>query len=135
MAPSIRYIAILPLSLIYRTNAILWRPAHYSTGSHRLPCNPGESKSSFRYTILTYLTASLSPQNWKKEFIKWLGKDRIRVFTAESKQSVKNFVQGARHWHVLIIGYERVSSFPGHNTKRPVTCGLTNGPCRSYVPS
>ncbi|KAL5523808.1 hypothetical protein ACEPAG_7981 [Sanghuangporus baumii] len=48
--------------------------------------------------------------NWKKEFHKWLGKDRIGVFTGDkSKEAVKQFINSRIH-HVLIIGYERLRS-------------------------
>ncbi|KAH8119362.1 P-loop containing nucleoside triphosphate hydrolase protein [Phellopilus nigrolimitatus] len=48
--------------------------------------------------------------NWKKEFHKWLGKDRVGVFTGDKDKSViKQFINTKKH-HVLVIGYERLRS-------------------------
>ena len=48
-------------------------------------------------------------QNWAKEFKKWLGSDRLRVFTADSKSDIKAFC-ASKTYEVLIIGYERLRS-------------------------
>ncbi|KAJ7675096.1 SNF2 family N-terminal domain-containing protein [Mycena rosella] len=46
--------------------------------------------------------------NWKVEFHKWLGRDRLGVVTCDKdKNAVKTF-QHAKTQHVLIIGYERL---------------------------
>ncbi|KAF8520381.1 SNF2 family N-terminal domain-containing protein [Hysterangium stoloniferum] len=46
--------------------------------------------------------------NWKKEFHKWIGKDRIGVFVGDKDKTViKQFVNSKIH-QVLIIGYERL---------------------------
>ncbi|KLO18384.1 hypothetical protein SCHPADRAFT_899782 [Schizopora paradoxa] len=46
--------------------------------------------------------------NWKKEFHKWLGKDRVGVFTGDKdKSTIKQFVNTRIH-EVLVIGYERL---------------------------
>ncbi|KAJ3064067.1 helicase [Podochytrium sp. JEL0797] len=46
-------------------------------------------------------------QNWKREFGKWLGEERIRVFVLEDKTNIKDFTVGKVH-SVLICGYERL---------------------------
>jgi DNA repair and recombination protein RAD54B len=46
--------------------------------------------------------------NWKKEFRKWLGLDRIGVFVADDKYArLTDFTMG-RIYSVMIIGYERL---------------------------
>ncbi|KAI9336519.1 SNF2 family N-terminal domain-containing protein [Obelidium mucronatum] len=46
-------------------------------------------------------------QNWKREFGKWLGDERIRVFVLEDKSDIKDFTVG-KVFSVLICGYERL---------------------------
>ncbi|KAI0066149.1 hypothetical protein BV25DRAFT_1879216 [Artomyces pyxidatus] len=46
--------------------------------------------------------------NWKSEFHKWLGRDRVGVFTGDKdKATIKQFISSRIH-QVLIIGYERL---------------------------
>ena len=45
--------------------------------------------------------------NWTKEFNKWLGKDRIKVFPVDQKTNIKHFTVGLMY-SVMIIGYEKV---------------------------
>ncbi|KAH9830730.1 SNF2 family N-terminal domain-containing protein [Rhodofomes roseus] len=46
--------------------------------------------------------------NWKNEFHKWLGRDRVGVMVGDKdKASIKHFVNSKIH-QVLIIGYERL---------------------------
>ncbi|KAI0940481.1 hypothetical protein AcW1_003665 [Taiwanofungus camphoratus] len=46
--------------------------------------------------------------NWKNEFHKWLGKDRIGIFAGDKdKNMIKQFINSKIH-QVLIIGYERL---------------------------
>lgn len=45
--------------------------------------------------------------NWKKEFKKWLGSQRVGVFVADGKADIKNFVN-SRVYQVIIVGYERL---------------------------
>ena len=48
--------------------------------------------------------------NWKKEFRKWLGNERIGVFVFDdSKKRITDFTLG-RTYNVLIIGYEKLRS-------------------------
>ncbi|KAJ9107866.1 hypothetical protein QFC19_002772 [Naganishia cerealis] len=47
-------------------------------------------------------------QNWKKEFHKWLGKNRIGVFVGDKeKNDIKHFAMSKSH-QVLLIGYEKL---------------------------
>ncbi|KAK0124492.1 helicase [Cadophora gregata] len=48
-------------------------------------------------------------ENWKKEFNKWLGNERIGVFVedAQSKKRITDFTHG-KSYSVMIIGYERL---------------------------
>ncbi|KAJ3281012.1 helicase, partial [Rhizoclosmatium sp. JEL0117] len=46
-------------------------------------------------------------QNWKREFGKWLGDERIRIFVLEEKADIKDFTVG-KVFSVLICGYERL---------------------------
>ena len=44
--------------------------------------------------------------NWKREFRKWLGNERIGVFVANGKdKKITNFTMG-KAYNVMIIGYE-----------------------------
>ncbi|KAI0771634.1 SNF2 family N-terminal domain-containing protein [Trametes elegans] len=46
--------------------------------------------------------------NWKNEFHKWLGKDRVGVFVGDKdKSTIKQFLNSKIH-QVLVIGYERL---------------------------
>ncbi|EWC47145.1 hypothetical protein DRE_03514 [Drechslerella stenobrocha 248] len=45
--------------------------------------------------------------NWKKEFKKWLGNERIHVFVADAKSNVRDFTHGPIY-NVMIVGYERL---------------------------
>ncbi|CEL61521.1 DNA repair and recombination protein RAD54B [Rhizoctonia solani AG-1 IB] len=46
--------------------------------------------------------------NWRKEFVKWLGRDRLKVFVGDKdKNNIKQFMHSRIH-HVLIIGYEKL---------------------------
>uniref|UniRef100_A0A8C6LVX4 GTP binding protein overexpressed in skeletal muscle n=1 Tax=Nothobranchius furzeri TaxID=105023 RepID=A0A8C6LVX4_NOTFU len=44
-------------------------------------------------------------QNWKAEFTKWLGRERISVFTVDQEHRVEQFVSSPLH-NVLVISYE-----------------------------
>ncbi|KAI9004159.1 SNF2 family N-terminal domain-containing protein [Gaertneriomyces semiglobifer] len=45
--------------------------------------------------------------NWKREFKKWLGDERIQVCAVDDKDNIKNFTVG-RLYQVLVIGYEKM---------------------------
>lgn len=45
--------------------------------------------------------------NWRKEFHKWLGNERISVFVADSKANLRDFTAG-KIYNVMIIGYEKL---------------------------
>lgn len=49
--------------------------------------------------------------NWKKEFQRWLGNERIGVLVADNNQKIRltDFTHG-RSYSVMIIGYEKVRS-------------------------
>ncbi|KAI0320767.1 P-loop containing nucleoside triphosphate hydrolase protein [Amylostereum chailletii] len=48
--------------------------------------------------------------NWKNEFHKWLGRDRVGIFNGDKdKGTIKQFINSRIH-QVLIIGYERLRS-------------------------
>ncbi|EEB05953.2 ATP-dependent DNA helicase Rdh54 [Schizosaccharomyces japonicus yFS275] len=49
-------------------------------------------------------------QNWKNEFIKWLGTERIHVMIAKSTVEFKEFI-GNVSYSVVLVGYEKVRSF------------------------
>ncbi|KAA1474331.1 hypothetical protein DENSPDRAFT_840910 [Dentipellis sp. KUC8613] len=51
--------------------------------------------------------------NWKNEFHKWLGRDRVGVFTGDkNKSTIKQFINSKIH-QVLVIGYERLRAVIG----------------------
>lgn len=45
--------------------------------------------------------------NWKKEFRKWLGSDRIGVLVAEGSFRVRDFTHG-KSYSIMIVGYEKL---------------------------
>ncbi|KAK2762100.1 helicase [Arachnomyces sp. PD_36] len=45
--------------------------------------------------------------NWRKEFRKWLGNERIGVFVFDGKRRITDFTKG-KSYSVMIIGYERL---------------------------
>lgn len=46
--------------------------------------------------------------NWRKEFRKWLGPERLGVFVADgSKSKITDFTMG-KNYNVMIVGYERL---------------------------
>ncbi|KAK6346262.1 helicase [Orbilia blumenaviensis] len=47
--------------------------------------------------------------NWRREFKKWLGNERIHVFVADGKSNVRDFTHGPVY-NVMIVGYERLRS-------------------------
>ncbi|KAI9442270.1 SNF2 family N-terminal domain-containing protein [Lactarius indigo] len=53
--------------------------------------------------------------NWKSEFQKWLGRDRVGVLTADKgKTAIRQFVNSKIH-QVLLIGYERLRTVVSHD--------------------
>jgi DNA repair and recombination protein RAD54B len=48
-------------------------------------------------------------QNWRKEFRKWLGSDRLGVFVVDNDKNIRlrDFTKG-RAYNVMIIGYEKL---------------------------
>lgn len=50
--------------------------------------------------------------NWRKEFKKWLGKERIGVFVADSKANLRDFTHG-KVYSMMIIGYEKLQKVQG----------------------
>ncbi len=47
--------------------------------------------------------------NWRKEFTKWLGNERIGVLVADGTKKLTDFTHG-KAYSVLVIGYERLRS-------------------------
>ncbi|KAF9974523.1 helicase [Actinomortierella ambigua] len=45
--------------------------------------------------------------NWKREFKKWLGDERLKVFAVDAKSTLTDFTLG-RVYPVMIIGYEKL---------------------------
>lgn len=67
--------------------------------------------------------------NWKKEFKKWLGDDRVRVFAVDQNSNFKHFTIGRIH-QVMIIGYEKVSLLLG---AMELQCNLSHSELASVV--
>ncbi|CAK5281379.1 unnamed protein product [Mycena citricolor] len=61
-----------------------------------------------RVRALSRMVYEYLVQNWKNEFQKWLGRDRLGVVTCDKDKKVVKTFQNARTQHVLIIGYERL---------------------------
>ncbi|KAJ8101385.1 SNF2 family N-terminal domain-containing protein [Lipomyces tetrasporus] len=45
--------------------------------------------------------------NWKREFRKWLGRERVAVFPVDGKAKLRDFTNG-KVYQVMIIGYEKL---------------------------
>ncbi|KAI5307885.1 helicase, partial [Ascosphaera atra] len=57
--------------------------------------------------------------NWRKEFKKWLGMDRVGVFVADGTETrLTDFTMG-KSYSVMIIGYERLRNVQEQLTKGP----------------
>ncbi|KAF9325894.1 DNA repair and recombination protein rad54b [Podila minutissima] len=56
--------------------------------------------------VLVVCPASLIT-NWCKEFKKWLGDERLKVFAVDSKSALTDFTLG-RVYPVMVIGYEKL---------------------------
>ena len=57
--------------------------------------------------------------NWRKEFRKWLGNERIGVFVAdEKKKRLTDFTMG-KSYSIMIIGYEKLRTVQEELTKGP----------------
>ncbi|KAF2087056.1 hypothetical protein K490DRAFT_42506 [Saccharata proteae CBS 121410] len=56
--------------------------------------------------------------NWRKEFRKWLGNERIGVFVCGEKSRIRDFTKG-RAYNVMIIGYERLLKVKAELEKGP----------------
>lgn len=54
--------------------------------------------------------------NWKKEFRKWLGNERIGVFVCDSNADLRDFIRG-KTYPVAIIGYEKLQKVHGELKK------------------
>ncbi|KAF9264199.1 hypothetical protein L218DRAFT_1076746 [Marasmius fiardii PR-910] len=58
--------------------------------------------------------------NWKAEFHKWLGRDRVGVTVCDKKSDTVRTFANSRVQHVLIVGYERLRTV----IKEIATCGI-----------
>lgn len=65
------------------------------------------SKEPAAKKVLIVCPVSLTT-NWKAEFNKWLGKDRVGVVICEKDKSRVNQFFYNKNQHVLVIGYERL---------------------------
>ncbi|KAL9601493.1 MAG: hypothetical protein Q9219_002445 [cf. Caloplaca sp. 3 TL-2023] len=54
--------------------------------------------------------------NWKKEFRKWLGLDRIGVLVADTKSRVRDFTHG-KSYSIMIVGYEKLRNIQAELSK------------------
>ncbi|KAF8468944.1 SNF2 family N-terminal domain-containing protein [Kalaharituber pfeilii] len=57
--------------------------------------------------------------NWRKEFRKWLGNERIGVLVMGEKTNVKDFTAG-KVYNVMIVGYERLQKIQGELKKAQI---------------
>ena len=57
--------------------------------------------------------------NWRKEIIKWLGRERVGVFVADgTKKRITDFTMG-RSYSIMIVGYEKLRSIQEDLKKGP----------------
>ena len=54
--------------------------------------------------------------NWRKEFRKWLGLDRIGVLVADGKSRVRDFTHG-KSYSIMIVGYEKLRNIQAELSK------------------
>lgn len=57
-------------------------------------------------------------ENWRKEFRKWLGRDRIGIYVVDDKARVNHFTLG-KAYSVMIIGYEKLRTVQADLQKGP----------------
>lgn len=68
--------------------------------------NPHVDEEPLAKKIMIVCPVSLI-ENWRKEFRKWLGRDRIGIFVVDDKSSIGQFTMG-KAYSVMIIGYEKL---------------------------
>lgn len=68
--------------------------------------SPYQGKSSIIKKAVVVCPVTLI-DNWKREFTRWLGTLRLRLFVVNSKVDVKDFVN-SNVYQVMIIGYDRL---------------------------
>ncbi|KAI9026833.1 rad54b protein [Hyaloraphidium curvatum] len=68
--------------------------------------NPFHGNGPVAKRCLIVCPASLVA-NWNKEFLRWLGKERLRVFPVDGSADIKDFLVG-RVYSVMIVGYEKM---------------------------
>ncbi|KAH0589308.1 hypothetical protein H2248_005070 [Termitomyces sp. 'cryptogamus'] len=69
--------------------------------------NPYATSTPVVEKVLIVCPVSLV-NNWKAEFLKWLGRDRIGVVTCDKDKKSALMFMNAKNQKVLIIGYERL---------------------------
>ncbi|KAK9367698.1 SNF2 family N-terminal domain-containing protein [Lipomyces kononenkoae] len=68
--------------------------------------NPVWGQRSVASKVMIVCPVTLIP-NWKREFRKWLGRDRVAVFAVDGKAMLRDFTNG-KVYQVMIIGYEKL---------------------------
>ena len=66
----------------------------------------GNSTSGLMSKILIVTPVTLIA-NWKKEFQKWLGNERVGIFVVNDKANLRDFTVG-KIYNVMMIGYEKL---------------------------
>ncbi|KAG6813679.1 hypothetical protein H0H92_008527 [Tricholoma furcatifolium] len=97
------------LGKTFQTIALVWT---------LLRQNPYASSTPVVQKVLIVCPVSLV-NNWKAEFHKWLGRDRIGVVTCDKDKKNALLFMNARNQHVLVIGYERLRTVM-NNTRPPI---------------
>ncbi|KAF9559847.1 hypothetical protein CPC08DRAFT_742940 [Agrocybe pediades] len=69
--------------------------------------NPYAAPNAAVQKVLIVCPVSLV-NNWKAEFHKWLGRDRLGIFTCDKSNSNIHLFGTSKVYEVLIIGYERL---------------------------
>jgi hypothetical protein len=106
-----------------RTKPLFWQRARYREGLDRLSRIANQCRSEdpvvFNPLLLfhsEYPAVLISLQNWKAEFHKWIGRDRIGVMTGDQEKArIKQFIYAYVNFQPCWSIYSSFSqeAFPG----------------------
>ncbi|KAL3232184.1 DNA repair and recombination protein RDH54 [Nakaseomyces bracarensis] len=97
------------------TIAVIWTLLRQTPMASLVPCSQSGTPLQGLFNKVLVVCPVTLIGNWKREFQKWLGQNRIGVLTLNPKNngemdkiSVRNFLKVNRTYQVLIIGYEKL---------------------------
>lgn len=97
------------------TIAVIWTLLRQTPMASEVPCTQSGTPLQGLVSKVVVVCPVTLIGNWRREFKKWLGQNRIGVLTLNPKNngemdkiSVRNFLKVNRTYQVLILGYEKL---------------------------